>query len=101
MLVPDCQSLGVVWCHSPGCCEATGVGVVGAVGTTLLWSCVLCCGANWLTLFYSIFTVSSRTSHNNAAAGSALEYFTKLSDRSSETFNIEMYICDPAGVGKC
>ena len=34
-----------VWCHSSDCCEATSVGVVGAVGAA-----VLCCGANWLAL---------------------------------------------------
>ena len=31
----------VVWCHSAGCCEATAVGVVGAVGTAQLCSALL------------------------------------------------------------
>ena len=52
----------VVWCHSAGCSEATGVGVVGAVGTALLCSALL-----WNKLVnvvvVDIFTVSSRTSH--------------------------------------
>ena len=44
------SALHFLWCHSAGCCEATGVGVVGAVGTALLCSALLCCGTNWLTL---------------------------------------------------
>ena len=39
------SALHFLWCHSAGCCEATGVGVVGAVGavgTALLCSALLC-----------------------------------------------------------
>ena len=56
------SALHFLWCHSAGCCEATGVGVVGAVGTALLCSALL-----WNKLVnvvvVDIFTVSSRTSH--------------------------------------
>ena len=35
------SALHCLWCHSAGCCEATGVGVVGAVGAALPCSAVL------------------------------------------------------------